>query len=85
MDRGVEAPVVEKPGLVEDIGDVGEAQEAVQSNQLVDWGGAGFCPDDCQDGQDEGEDDDTADDTDDGEQRGRTRESGHRPVVTAGS
>ena len=36
MEGGVEAPVVEEPGPVEDVGDVGEAQEAVKPDQLVD-------------------------------------------------
>ena len=77
MEGGVEAPVVEEPGPVEDVGDVGEAQEAVQSDQLVDGGGAGLrfdCGKDC---KDEDKDDCTAKDTNGWEPGGGKGEVGH--------
>ena len=46
--------------FIEDVGDGGEAQEAVKADQLVDGGGAGLGPDDGQDEEDEEEDDGTA-------------------------
>ena len=61
-EGGVEAPEVEEAGPVEDVGDVGEAQEAVKPDQLVDGGGAGLGPDDGQDGEDEDKHDCTAED-----------------------
>ena len=63
VEGGVETPVVEEPCPVEDVGDVGEPQEAVQPDQLVDGGGAGLRPDRGKDCKDEDKDDGTAKDS----------------------
>ena len=84
MEGGVEAPVVEEPGPVEDVGDVGEAQEAVKPDQLVDGGGAGLRPDDGEDDEDEDEDDDAAQDPEAGEPGGGEGEAGHPPAGAGG-
>ena len=82
MEGGVEAPVVEEPGPVEDVGDVGEAQEAVQPDQLVDGGGAGLRPDHGQDGEDEDKHNDSAEDSEAEEPGGGEGEGGH-PLTRA--
>ena len=78
----MEAPEVEEAGPVEDVGDVGEAQEAVKSDKLVDGGGAGLGPDDGQDGKDEDEDDGAAKEPKNGEPGGGEGEGNH-PLVQA--
>ena len=78
----MEAPEVKEAGPVEDVGDVGEAQEAVQSDELVDGGGAGLGPDDGQDGQDEDDDDGAAKEPEAGEPGGGEGEGNH-PLVQA--
>ena len=82
VEGGVESPVVEEAGPVEDVGDVGEAQEAVKSDKPVDGGGAGLGPDDGQDGEDEDEDNGAAKEPETGEPGGGEGEGNH-PLVQA--
>ena len=82
VEGGVETPVVEEAGPVEDVGDVGEAQKAIQPDQLVDWGGAGFGPDHGEDSKDEQKHYGTSKDTEAGQPGGGEGEGLH-PLAEA--
>ena len=77
VEGGGGAPVVEQAVGVQDDGDVGQPQEAVEPDEPVDGGRAALRPDHHQDGGDEGEDGEAAQHCQD------TGEEHHGPLTTS--